>query len=589
MYRALICILLFTFSAKGQDNTIESGKRLLLESKYDSALITFRNGLIQCNNACDDSTFAYLLLWQGRTYQMIQRYDSALVFFDHGLNLFQKNNHLNGVMQAQIFIGEFYRHISDYQSALESFKKAEKFLSFEEISDENRAWYFNRYAALLAETEGKEEDIIYCLNKSAEIAKQNGLKQIEAASLNQLGYFYDSRNRDYPRQEDEYFPNQNDELAILYFNSALEIYTELNDARSIVDVSVNIARYYHNIRQYQKSIEVCQEGLDVIGENDWVLSKRELYFYMSRDYDFLGEFQKAFESHEIYHQYELQLKVSLLNESLKEVETKFEVEKKDDQINLARQENRIIKLESDHRKKQLNYVILILVLVSIITMILVISWTKIKNTNKLLSSSIGEKEILLQEVHHRIKNNLTLLKSLLYLRGNAADNDEVKMVLAECQSRVQSMAIVHENLYDVEDASHVDYHVFLEQLIKESQDLFGSEGLQLTTRIETNGITLEMGTAIFLGLILNELLTNSFKYSFEKRGEHFVNIQMLQTGDILAVEYQDSGRGLPDNYQNLSAKDGFGFRLINILLKQIEASIEYHPEKNTFVIQLEMN
>ena len=111
---------------------------------------------------------------------------------------------------------------------------------------------------------------------------------------------------------------------------------------------------------------------------------------------------------------------------------------------------------------------------------------EIRKSNKLLNKAIDQKKILLQEVHHRVKNNLTLLNSLLYLRAKASDDTNVISVLNECQSRVQAMAIVHQNLYDVEDASKVDFSKFLKQLTNETKSLFCKNNTEIKTDIETN-------------------------------------------------------------------------------------------------------
>jgi two-component sensor histidine kinase len=129
-------------------------------------------------------------------------------------------------------------------------------------------------------------------------------------------------------------------------------------------------------------------------------------------------------------------------------------------------------------------------------------------------------------VHYRVKNNLTLLNSLLYLRGKASDDQNVIDVLNECQARVQTMSIVHQNLYDVDDASKVNFNKFLNQLTVESFSLMDCNDKRIKTKKETNEIYLEMGSAVSLGLILNELITSSLKYAFEGDRNHEIAISL---------------------------------------------------------------
>ena len=185
-------------------------------------------------------------------------------------------------------------------------------------------------------------------------------------------------------------------------------------------------------------------------------------------------------------------------------------------------------------------------------------------------------------MHHRVKNNLTLLNSLLYLRAKASDDTNVISVLNECQSRVQAMAIVHQNLYDVEDASKVDFSKFLKQLTNETKSLFCKNNTEIKTDIETNNISFEMGFAIFLGLILNEFITNSLKHAFNGNENSTIKINLNQSNEKYKLTYFDSGNGLPEHF-NIESSGGFGFKLINLMVKQIDATLVY--EKNTFILR----
>ena len=131
-----------------------------------------------------------------------------------------------------------------------------------------------------------------------------------------------------------------------------------------------------------------------------------------------------------------------------------------------------------------------------------------------VTRQLEQKEILMQEVHHRVKNNLTFLKSLLYLRSNASEEKEVRQILDECQARIHSMALVHQNLYDVEDSSQVNFQVFLKELFSELRGMFDEDISEIQFELYATHVKIDMKLSVFLGLILNELITNSFKYAF---------------------------------------------------------------------------
>ena len=203
---------------------------------------------------------------------------------------------------------------------------------------------------------------------------------------------------------------------------------------------------------------------------------------------------------------------------------------------------------------------------------------------KEVDNQLEQKEVLMQEVHHRVKNNLTFLKSLLYLRANASDDKDVKIILDECQSRIHSMALVHQNLYDVEDASKVDFNLFLKELFFELENMFDKSQSEISVDIDAKDIKIDMRLSVFLGLILNELITNTYKYAFVDSPIGSISIILVDNGDEFNLIYSDSGHGLQDGFK-LQAATGFGFKLINILLNQLNAKMSYeNNEMSTFNI-----
>lgn len=201
-----------------------------------------------------------------------------------------------------------------------------------------------------------------------------------------------------------------------------------------------------------------------------------------------------------------------------------------------------------------------------------------------VSKQLNQKEILMQEVHHRVKNNLTFLKSLLYLRASASEDKDVKLILDECQARIHSMALVHQNLYDVEDASEVDFNLFLKELFFELESMFDQDRTNIKIDLAVSDFKIDMKLSVFLGLILNEMITNSFKYAFPNGENGQIRVCLSQVSEKFELSYSDSGRGFPDGF-DFKASTGFGFKLINILLNQINAQMQYvNNGTSTFTI-----
>ena len=200
-----------------------------------------------------------------------------------------------------------------------------------------------------------------------------------------------------------------------------------------------------------------------------------------------------------------------------------------------------------------------------------------------MTQQLAEKEILMQEVHHRVKNNLTFLKSLLYLRSRSTNDPDVKQILDECQTQIQSIALVHQKLYDVDDATHVDFDFFIRELFMAVESMLDLKNISLD--VDTAEIKIDMKLSVFLGLIINELLTNSFKYAFSRGNQGRIFVRMKDQGNEFALQYGDSGKGFPEGF-DFTASTGFGFKLINILLNQIDAQLSYAHETCSFEIRI---
>jgi two-component sensor histidine kinase/streptogramin lyase len=207
---------------------------------------------------------------------------------------------------------------------------------------------------------------------------------------------------------------------------------------------------------------------------------------------------------------------------------------------------------------------------------------QLKHEKTEVLKQLHEKELLRQEVHHRVKNNLTFLKSMLYLQSKSTNSGEVKIILDECQARIETMALVHQNLYDVDNVTEVDFKSFMRELFVELQKLFDL-GDSVEMDIESEDIKLDMKLSVFLGLILNELITNSFKYAFANATTGKISLKINQKENSIDVAYGDSGNGLQDGFDTKTSQ-GFGFRIINILVNQIDATMTYKAK--TFLLTI---
>jgi PAS domain S-box-containing protein len=198
-----------------------------------------------------------------------------------------------------------------------------------------------------------------------------------------------------------------------------------------------------------------------------------------------------------------------------------------------------------------------------------------------IRESLRENEILLKEIHHRVKNNMALISSLLVLQADTSGDPNIAGALQDSQSRIRSMALVHEKLYQAENLSKIDFSEYIKSLTMHISQLRDVNSNKVSVIIRAENIFLGIDLAIPCGLLLNELLTNAFKYAFpgDKTGE--IRIQMrLKDNQSYELVISDNGVGLPGHI-DIQNPSSFGLHLVNLLNKQLAGKIEVNREKGT--------
>lgn len=198
-----------------------------------------------------------------------------------------------------------------------------------------------------------------------------------------------------------------------------------------------------------------------------------------------------------------------------------------------------------------------------------------------LSNLLGEKDILLKEIHHRVKNNLQIIGNLLDLQSNEHTDEKTQNAFSEAKARVRSVALIHQNLYRQDDLSVIELHQFVNELILLVEQVFKLKGKTITIHNQIAAIQMDVDTAVPIGLILNELLTNSYKYAFANVETGSIRIEMdsLSAG-VYQLVYTDNGPGLPAG-STFDSATTLGLRMIKRLAIQIMGKVEYTYDKGS--------
>jgi len=322
------------------------------------------------------------------------------------------------------------------------------------------------------------------------------------------------------------------------------------------------------IQSLQKSIEVATEDF---GDE----------FYLSQAYEALAfafaatqAYQKAYQAFIKYNELKNRIFTAEADQRISLLQTEFDVALKESTI----------KLQETALAQQRTRQTIIMIIAGFLLVIVLILYRNRQNNrrkNALLEKQNKEKEFLLKEIHHRVKNNLEIVSGLLALQSAQLTDLHAVNVMQESQNRVQSMSMIHQKLYQGTNLSTIEMKDYFHNLGTHVLDSFGMED-RVSFICDMEALELDVDTAIPLGLIVNELLTNALKYAFPNNSKGEMRLVLEQKNqEFLYLKVSDNGIGQP--IHDKATGTGFGSQLVNLLCQQLQGKMHYSMENGTSV------
>jgi two-component sensor histidine kinase len=502
-----------------------------------------------------------------------------------------------------------------YEEALNSLFEAEKYFSQEEDLVPLGSVY-NSIAAVYEKTERDSLAMIY-FNKSFTLAEMNQDSARQALALNNMAnVFYRAGDYNKSRQylervlsiEDALKEDYRLKYQLNYANTlmklnkadqamAADIYKKIIasfqslDPFSILTAHKGLGKYQQLMKAHSQAIQQFRLAYDIANSNQFNEERLELLFSMSESYSATDDYQTAFAFLIAYHE----LKDSLIgkekDKNLIDALTKFDTEKKEQEIKLLEAENVVMDLQIQ-KAKQTRWILLLGLLVAAIIAGFAVRLQKIKTRhnqqleqkNQKISKALEEKDILLREIHHRVKNNLQVISSLLKLQAQYIHDDSALLALSEGRNRVNSMAILHQNLYKEDNLTGVDMQSYFTELIEGLFDTYNIDEHQIHLETKIDPLKLDIDTVIPLGLLANELVSNSLKHAFHDIDEAILQVSLWEQDNNLYFMVEDNGIGISQHSSDKDQKGGFGQKLIQALAEKLEAEIDRSSVKGTKVL-----
>ena len=326
--------------------------------------------------------------------------------------------------------------------------------------------------------------------------------------------------------------------------------------------------------QFFDATKALNKCLEVSGANfsdEYYLN--QVYKALGNAYAKMGNYKEGYLAFQKYDS---------LKDDIFSAETDQRISLLQTQFNTAQQQARIIQQQAEITVQK-NGQLLTFVIAGFLLMLLVILFINFRNNkkkNNLLEKQNKEKEFLLKEIHHRVKNNLGVVSSLLALQSEQIEDDKVKDVMLESQNRVNSMSMIHQKLYQGTDLASIEMKDYFLNLGSHVLDSFGLN-TRVKLEVDMAQTELDVDTAVPLGLIVNELLTNALKYAFPDSRMGEIIIRFSRDNRNLELLVQDNGVGY--DIKSPSQGTGFGSQLINLLVLQLGGKLETQSESGTTV------
>ncbi len=529
-------------------------------------------------------------------------YPQALPFWERVLDMKKERGTPNEVANIRNNLGLLYQEVGAYAKALEQHQKAywirdsldkKKLVakSFNNLgiahyqrSNLDRAAFYYRKALRLKKEVG-QGDLHRTQNNLAIVLKERG-KTAKALELHRKAEKKARANEDlYHRAQ--YLTNIGNDFrkmekwdsAQAYYRKAMELFEKLGSKDGQLSVAIAQAKLFFQEGRLQEAFKAAKETYERADKDSLVASlseKIELTGSLAEIKAAMGDHKKAYK----YEQEKEQLKDSLNTQEkeqrIQALEAHFHTRQ---QVNELEQQQK----EAERAKRRTMWLAsgggLLLLLISAF---LFIAYRQKKKANQLLqdqnqqiSKQKEERDLLLQELHHRVKNNLQLILSLLNLQTPRIKDPEALEIHRDSKNRVRSMGLLHAKMYNLRELDRNQFERFVQELGQHLLETYGMEGrIELELDVEAEG--LGSHTLTPLALILNELLANSLKYGFKGREEGWVRVRIHpEEGSYYLLEVRDNGTGFEEPAPKENAMEQDGLEIVESLTEQLEGELQW--------------
>lgn len=521
------------------------------------------------------------------------KYTAALQTYAEALDFYQKREDINGQLWVYGHLTEFYRATLNTELSIKFIEEGEALISSSNVDIRAKAnllfgkasYYLQFYKT---EIQSNFDSIFYHLGESLNIAKESGDSYLIGLSENGLGYLL------------MHNASQESEKIIGYLESAKDNMLANERYRNYTVVLQNLALYHTRNGHPDRAVDLTLEAISLSKKNNWTSILSDMYRLAGEVYYELSQFKESAE----YLNEALMAKIVDMAKShsiaLGELTANHEKNIAEQKLSEQEIETRIAQTQAVRNRKALITTVIISLIFLAIAVTSVMLYLRLKGannklltqqeitrkTNAKLKDVVEQKNVLYKEVNHRVKNNLTVLSSLIYLQEDGEQNESQKELYQTLRHRIQSMALVHQNLYQFDEALSINFQNYLRQLIPEIAAAYSGDK-NVSTNISCENLIVTIDEAVPMAMIINELITNSFKYAFIAKSEGKIELFSTVSEGKRVIHYRDNGPGIKEEPEK-DQRQKLGMLLVKLMTEQLKGTLAYEGDSKGVYFRIEL-
>ncbi|MBK9592499.1 MAG: hypothetical protein IPO32_13730 [Crocinitomicaceae bacterium] len=594
----------------------------LTQSKNDSAQFYISRAEELVTDEVNPDLKSKVVYWSGRTFYALNKYLEADHKFEEAIDLAMMTGDTLLLADAYNDLGRTYKKRSEFSKALSAFNLARQYYFV--LNNERGLAQVHLNVGNVLKSVGHNDLAKAEYWKALKIFQKNGDKNNEAGCYNNLGNIYKNekiydsaffymyrtlaireqggslttRAYIYHNLANLHLALHNTDSALCYISKSFEINSSINSETDLAydynvfgSIYIELNNWKDAIVNLEKAYELVEK--DILSENRLDILRQLGYAYHEngdheKSADYFMEFFTQNDSFKISNQNSFieneLIRYELFADSIKVAQLRLEKD-----LETVKKENTALSNQINFRNYTYAIVILLL-LISLIAILFISARRRLSQTmqheavlqvqNEELKRTLiskEEKEVLLKEVHHRVKNNLQIINSLIRLQSNFMNAKNFKEKLVETENRIRSMALIHEKLYKTGNLASLSVRNYIEELAINILESYENHNVNIKLKFDLEDREYGIDTLIPLGLIINEALSNAIKHAFYERTEGNIWISIHSNGPISHMKIKDDGIGADLTFDELK-EDSLGLELIDSLTDQLDGKLELNTE-----------